>query len=205
MSLIDMHIHTTFSPCSKISIYEAMVCALDLGLTGIAITDHDTIEGALKAKRIADKYGIDVFVGCEVTSYEGHILAYGVSEVPPPSLPAEDTIDLIHRLGGVAVAAHPFRNTENSLGNRIFELPLDGIEVFNHVSRRSVNKEARTAAIELGLAQIGGSDAHESKYIGRVATLFGDDVHDEDSLVNAIRRKACKPVVPRRSPRHRSA
>jgi len=199
-----MHIHTTFSPCSKISIYDAMVTALDLGLTGIAITDHDTVEGALKASRTASKYGITVFIGCEVTSFEGHILAYGISEKLPMNLYANDAIERIHSLGGIAVAAHPFRNIENSLNNKIFELPLDGIEVFNHVPRRSVNKEARTAAIELGIAQISGSDAHEAKYIGRVATLFKDEIYDEDTLIEAIRKKTCKPIVPRKSPRHRS-
>lgn len=204
MSLIDMHIHTTFSPCSKISIYDALVTALDLGLTGIAITDHDTIEGALKAKQIASKYEIKVFIGCEVTSFEGHILAYGLSERLPMNLYAKDVIHRVHSLGGVAIAAHPFRNIENSLNNKIFELPLDGIEVFSHVPKRSINKEARTAAIELGITQIGGSDAHESKYIGRVATLFKDEIYDEDSLIEAIRKKACKPIVPRKSPRHRS-
>ncbi|WXG41318.1 MAG: PHP domain-containing protein [Candidatus Freyarchaeum deiterrae] len=204
MSLIDMHIHTTFSPCSKISIYDAMVTALDLGLTGIAITDHDTIEGALKASRTASKYGITVFIGCEVTSLEGHILAYGISESLPINLYANDAIDRIHSLGGIAVAAHPFRNIENSLNNKIFELPLDGIEVFNHVPRRSVNKEARTAAIEMGIAQTSGSDAHESKYIGRVATQFKDEIYNDDSLIEAIRKKACKPTVPRKSPRHKS-
>ncbi|MEM3587210.1 MAG: PHP domain-containing protein [Candidatus Jordarchaeaceae archaeon] len=204
MSLIDMHIHTNFSPCSRISIYDAMVAALDLGLTGIAITDHDTVEGALKASRTANKYGITVFIGCEVTSLDGHILAYGISENLPTNLCAYDTIEKIHALGGIAIAAHPFRNIENSLNNKIFELPLDGIEVFNHISKRSVNKEARTAAIELGIAQVGGSDAHESKYIGRVATIFEDEIYDDDTLIDAIKRKACKPVVPRRSPRHKS-
>ncbi len=199
-----MHIHTTFSPCSRISIYEALVTALDLGLTGIAITDHDTMEGALKANQIASKYEIKVFTGCEVTAFEGHILAYGVSERLPINLYAQDVIERIHSLGGVAVAAHPFRNMENSLNNKIFELDLDGVEVFNHVPKRSVNKEARSAAIELGVAQIGGSDAHDSKYIGRVATLFKDEIPDEDSLIEAIIKKTCKPVVPRKSPRHRS-
>lgn len=199
-----MHIHTTFSPCSKISIYDAMVTALDLGLTGIAITDHDTIKGAQKASSTANKYGINVFIGCEVTSFEGHILAYGISESLPINLNAYDAIERIHNLGGIAVAAHPFRNIENSLNNKIFELPLDGIEVFNHVPKRIVNKEARTAAIELGIAQISGSDAHESKYIGRVATLFEDEVYNEDTLIEAVRKKTCKPVVPRKSPRHRS-
>lgn len=204
MSIVDMHVHTTFSPCSKISIYQAMVTALDLGLSGIAITDHDTLEGALKACRVASKYGISVFVGCEVSAFEGHILAYGISETLPLNLFAEDALDRIHDLGGVAVAAHPFRNLENSLNNKIFELPLDGVEVFNHVSKRSVNKEARSAAVEMGLAQIGGSDAHEAKYIGRVATLFEEEVYDEDSLVEAIRKKTCKPIVPKKSPRHRA-
>lgn len=199
-----MHIHTTFSSCSKISIYEALVTAIDRGLTGIAITDHDTTEGALKANQIQSKYEIQVFIGCEVTSLEGHILAYGVSERLPIKLHAEDVIDRIHSLGGVVVAAHPFRNAESSLNNKIFELDLDGVEVFSHVPKRSVNREARSAAIELGVAQIGGSDAHESRYIGRVATLFKDEIPGEDSLIEAIRKKACKPVVPRKSPRHRS-
>ena len=124
-----MHIHSRYSPCSNTPIHAILDKALDIGLQGVAITDHDIIRGALKAKRIAKGYGIQVFIGSEITSSDGQILAYGIEQEIPVGLSAGETIKLIHNLGGVAIAAHPFREMGYSLGNKIFDLELAVLEV----------------------------------------------------------------------------
>ena len=62
-----MHVHTKYSPCSRTKVSDLLLKAADLQV-GIAITDHDTINGALKAKELSRKYDVKVFVGCEISS-----------------------------------------------------------------------------------------------------------------------------------------
>jgi len=188
-----MHIHSRYSPCSNTSIHAILDRALDIGLQGVAITDHDTIKGAQKAKKIAKGYGIQVFIGSEITSSDGQILAYGIEQEIPVRLTARETIKLIHNLNGVAIAAHPFRETGYSLGSKIFDLELDGVEILN--AYNGIDKEAKSAAEIMGVSMIGGSDAHHPAYVGWGATEFKTSIKDENSLLNAIRNRECRAVV----------
>ncbi|MFX1486746.1 MAG: PHP-associated domain-containing protein [Promethearchaeota archaeon] len=188
-----MHVHSTYSPCSRASIQAILDKALDIGLQGVAITDHDTIKGAQKARELAEAYGVQVFIGSEVTSSDGQILAYGIEQEIPPGLTADETIRVIHSLNGVAVAAHPFRETSYSLGNKIFELELDGVEVSNPY--RGIDKEAKSAAEIMGVSMIGGSDAHHQEYVGWGVTEFKIPVKDDLTLLKAIRNGECRPLI----------
>lgn len=192
MSIIDMHVHTEFSPCSRVKLLEALSKAAQLGV-GLAITDHDTIKGALKAKLLSQKYEVRVFVGCEISTKDGQILAYGINEEIPLYLPAEQTIELIHEQGAVAVASHPFRSDRESLFEKTYVLPLDGIEVLN-LAGGGVSREAREVAVSRGLAQIGGSDAHTLSLVGEAGTKFPYQPESEEDLVKLIKKRECSPV-----------
>lgn len=191
-----MHIHSKYSPCSRASIHAILDKALDVGLQGVAITDHDTIKGAQKAKKLAESYGVQVFIGSEVTSSDGQILAYGIEQEIPLGLTAGETIRVIHDLNGVAVAAHPFRETSYSLGNRIFELELDGVEVLD--AFRGIDKEAKSAAEIMGVSMIGGSDAHHEEDVGWGVTEFKTQIENDSTLLEAIRNRECRPVILRK-------
>ncbi|MCP4107332.1 MAG: hypothetical protein GY749_17610 [Desulfobacteraceae bacterium] len=122
-----------------------------------------------------------IFVpGVEVSSSDGHILAYGVEQDIPLGLSAEETISTIHEAGGIAVAAHPF-NLALSLNRRIFDLDLDGIEVFNY--RCTGNRKALSVACQLRLGLTAGSDAHSSVEIG-MRTYFIDNWPDDESDIS---------------------
>src|ERR1041385_7118057 len=84
------------------------------GLDVIAVTDHDTIEGALRARECAARRpdAPHVIVGEEVSSRHGHILGLFLEKRVRPGLSAAATIAAIHDQGGLAVAAHPFWRTE---------------------------------------------------------------------------------------------
>jgi len=86
-----------------------------IGLSGIAVTDHNEIRGALEALKFSSS-DFRVIPGVEVSSAAGHILALGVEEVVARGLPADETVDRIHALGGVAVAAHPFDRLRQGVG-----------------------------------------------------------------------------------------
>ncbi len=190
--IVDMHVHTEYSSCSRIRLLDALLKIAQLGVA-IAITDHDTIKGALKAKSLSKKYEVKVFIGCEVSTRDGQILAYGVTEEIPPYLPAEQAVELIHEQGAVAVASHPFRNDRESLFEKTYVLPLDGIEVLN-LAGGGISKEAREVAVTRGLAQIGGSDAHTLKLLGEAGTKFSYPPESEDDIIRLIQQRKCIPV-----------
>ncbi len=89
---------------------------------------------------------------------------------------------------------HPFRNAYTSLGDMIYTLgnTLDGIEI-NAMDSKTAKDQARSAAQQLDLAMIGGSDAHSLQCVGRSATKFDKKIESMDDIVTAIRRKQCKP------------
>ena len=103
---IDLHIHSIYSSDGTLEIKEILKLARKIGLDAIAITDHNEIKGALKAKKMNI---IPVIRGIEISSKEGHILAYGVDCKIPRDLSVEETIDRIRDCSGIAVAAHPYR------------------------------------------------------------------------------------------------
>ncbi|MBD3260444.1 MAG: PHP domain-containing protein, partial [Candidatus Altiarchaeales archaeon] len=101
----DIHVHTNHSDGSN-SVEEVLDYANKIGLDGLVVTDHDVIEGSLKAVDLAGD--LTVYPGIEVSSSDGHILGLNVSSVIPRDLSAAESVDLIHDAGGIAVAAHPY-------------------------------------------------------------------------------------------------
>src|SRR5207249_4484038 len=105
----DLHVHSIWSDGAqaRAAIVRAAAGRVDV----LAITDHDEIRGALEAREFArahSELGIDVVIGEEVSTLNGHVLALWIEERVPPGLSAERTLALIHDHGGLAVAAHPF-------------------------------------------------------------------------------------------------
>src|SRR4029450_10551158 len=78
--------------------------------------------------------GVDVVVGEEISTLNGHLLGLFLEELVPPGLTALETIARIHDQGGLAVAAHPFHplrgvdRGQYSVGRLIPDLPLDASE-----------------------------------------------------------------------------
>lgn len=96
--------HTQYSYDGLITPKELVYYAKKRGLDGVAITDHDTIEGALK---IARETNFLIVPGIEISSSDGHIVGLNVSEAIQKGLSASETVDRIHDAGGIAIACHP--------------------------------------------------------------------------------------------------
>lgn len=133
------------------------------GLDGIAVTDHDTIEGALEARRLAGD-GFLVIIGEEVTTRAGDIIGLFLKEKVEGPDPVA-VIDAIHAQGGVALLPHPFSKT---LGvDEQVARKLDACEGFNHrYSLDDSTSEAAPFALEYDLTLTGSSDAHRYRDIG---------------------------------------
>jgi predicted metal-dependent phosphoesterase TrpH len=180
----DLHVHTDASDGTA-SVREVLREAARIGLDVVAITDHDTIEGALEARRLGPAYGVEVIVGEEVSTVEGHLLALFVEEALPAGRPAAETIAAARAQGGLCIAPHPYDWTVPSLGRvglrhrchgpDAGEWPLDAIEGLNASATWPagvVNAAAQRLARHLGLPSVGGSDAHTLATIGKACTLF---------------------------------
>jgi predicted metal-dependent phosphoesterase TrpH len=182
----DTHMHTDasdggFSPAELLEYVEHKT---DLDVVGI--TDHDTIDGALEAKRLHEKgnYRFDLIIGQEVTSQDGHIIALFIDKEIPKELPASETIKRIHKQGGLAIAAHPFLTlryidpdmlTADGVGvDVLMSEQFDAIEIIN--GSPTMNEENARARLlnrtMLFRAEVGGSDAHILEAVGKGYTLF---------------------------------
>jgi predicted metal-dependent phosphoesterase TrpH len=148
----------------------------------LAITDHNTLDSAFAAQQLAPRYGVDVVVGEEISTREGHLLALFLKERIPPALSMSETIAAVHAQGAVAVVAHPYDVVSFGALNpwrrklsegELLQLPFDGVEVLNGCLLGS-SQNARAAALGLrsGRALVGGSDAHSAETVGIAHTIF---------------------------------
>jgi hypothetical protein len=168
----DLQVHTDASPCSRAAPADVVDAAVSAGLDGIAITNHDTLEGYQAASSHApDK--LTVIPGVEVTTTQGHLLALDVQEVPPQRDPLT-VIEHVHDQGGVAVLSHPFDRLRQYYTDDLDAIAthVDAVEVQN--SRclfPRYNRKAREFAATYDLAITGGSDAHFPMEVGRASTV----------------------------------
>ncbi len=180
MGKADLHIHSLYSYDSTMTVEAIVKKAADVGLSVIAITDHDQIRGSLEACELAPRYGIEAVPAAEVTTQEGHLLALFIRELPPVGASLADTLFSIGRQGGIAILPHPFTSLPNSLrqesvfsvlANTRVKGVLRGIETHN-MSTQARNQTAQKLSIYLPLARIASSDAHVIWAVGATWTKF---------------------------------
>jgi len=181
----DMHLHTLYSDgtASVQAVLDHVEAHTDLD--AMAITDHERIDGALRAREIhaGGEYSFDLVVGEEITTRRGHVLALFISERIPALRPLPETLERIHDQGGIAIAPHPMAPLTPSLGARSLLAAhratdprhrLDAIELMNPSAAGRARRTARDGlnAEVLRLAAVGNSDAHVLESVGSGWTWF---------------------------------
>jgi predicted metal-dependent phosphoesterase TrpH len=187
---LDLHVHSTYSPDSRLTL-EAIVGRLAYAeLKGFALTDHNTVRGHAQLRDLAREHPEYLFLpGVEVSTIEGHLLAYGVREAPPPHRPILETLDWIRAQGGEAVPAHPFR-WSHGVGRAVAKsVPVSAIETRNGHNSEIANLRAEKLAAHRNLGATGGSDAHAMKDLGRAYTEFDPAVTSVDELLENLRKR----------------
>jgi predicted metal-dependent phosphoesterase TrpH len=187
----DLHIHSNHSLDSGLTIDDILKRAVEKDLDGIAICDHNTITGNFLARKRAKDLNLPLIVipGVEVSTTQGHLIVLGARGSVPPDLSPQETISIARQLGGVIIAAHPFK--KRSLGN-VKGLDVDAIETFNSRCIFRENKKAEKMALELGKPQVGGSDSHMLSTIGIGYTEIDAQPYVE-SVLKAIREGKTRP------------
>ncbi|HDI47102.1 MAG TPA: PHP domain-containing protein, partial [Candidatus Methanomethylia archaeon] len=142
---LDLHVHTTHSPDSSISIKQLLTALRDLGLDGAAITDHDTVSAIKEAEKLAYHMDLLIISGVEVSTAQGDVIVLGLQD-PPLLKDVWLLISEVRKRNGVTVAAHPFDPERNSLMDLCFDLNLDALEVLNAKSGLHANREAQRVA-----------------------------------------------------------
>lgn len=159
-------------------------------LDGVAIVDHDTIDGLDEFSKIKD---LLIIPGVEVTTSQGHILGINVSSSIRSGLSFTQTIDEIHDIGGLAIAAHPTAWIKGASKEKLMA-NLNALEVINAsaIPFMLSTRKNKEIALKFNLPQVGGSDAHYAPEIGMAYTSIKASTN-VDSVVDAIMKGAVTP------------
>jgi len=192
---LDLHVHTTYSGIpgypflrdSIITLEDVIELTRKKNIDGVAITDHNTIAGALKLKEYVKRrnLNLNVIVGEEVRTLSGDIVALDVDSKIRHGTSVEETLDRIRECNGLAVACHPY--AWNGVGEEMVKTKkFDIIETLNSCASRTANIKAKELARSLGLPEIGGSDAHRPEIFGNAVTEMAQDRTIRESLEKGL-------------------
>jgi len=214
MMIVDLHVHTRLSSDSRVTAeqYLDFAARARSGIGAICFTEHRLFcvdaETERTYEQLSERFGIRVFRGVEADTDFGHLLLFGINheiqrrfDLASRLLKSEQLIEVIHHEGGVAIPAHPFR--DSGFGTRLDSLlarhgaALGAIEVVNGQNSESENAHAADAALKLGITAVGGSDAHfaSTKWFLTCATELEREVSTVEELCAEIRAGRAKPYI----------
>jgi len=179
---VDLHLHSNYSPDGQSSVEELIQRCAECGLDRIALTDHNTIDGARELVKLAPELTI---LGEEAKTREGEVIGLFITDRLPPFLPPEEVMDLVHGMGGLTYIPHPFdRRRANFRADRLVELAdrIDIIETYNAWCEPAANQAAARFAADVGKVSATGSDSHAAGELGRSWMEIDDYVGPQDFL-----------------------
>jgi predicted metal-dependent phosphoesterase TrpH len=212
--IVDLHVHTNLSSDSNVTPeqYLEFAAKSGRGLGAICFTEHRLYPTDPEIDRLyaelAERFQIRIFKGIEADTDLGHLLLFGINhevmrrfDLTSRMLKSEHLIEILYHEGGIAIPAHPFR--ESGFGVRLDSLlarhglAIGAIEALNGQNSGSENARARDAALKLGLSQVGGSDAHfaSGKWFLTCATELEREVTTVEGLCAELRAGGARPYV----------
>lgn len=189
-SFLDLHCHSSASFDSLNRPADLVARAGRMGLTHLAITDHERIDGALRARDLV-KDGLRVIIGEEVRTSAGDLLGLFLEHAVAPGLSPTETAAAIHEQGGLVGLPHPFDRFRASGGTRATEpgalaglvAAVDYVEIHNARAYGAANPMAAELAHERGLPGVASSDAHSIMELGVAYTIVPGPVSDAADLL----------------------
>lgn len=184
--LFDFHIHTKYSSDSYSNPINIIKMAKRRNLSGFAITDHNTIKGGLKTKKMLDNSDeLTVIVGSEIQTDKGEVIGLFLSE-EITEFNFYEVCSSIKEQDGIVLLPHPYRNKLADPESLIENVDL--IESINARNSSELNSKSIDLAEAYNLPVVGGSDAHVPLEVGQVKTLLPHDVFtlEEDDIKSKI-------------------
>jgi predicted metal-dependent phosphoesterase TrpH len=206
--ILDMHVHTRASLDATASVEDYCRALVDYRriypVDGFVLTEHRVIDRTIDYRRLGERYGLVIFQGVEVDGDFGHLLLYGVTDeclryidIANRRLPDREVVRIMKECGGIAVPAHPFRE---SLYGRALEqgqewvAGVEIIEQLNGANTAEQNAKAGAVMARHGLRGIGGSDAHYVNWFLKCATAFERRVDTMEELVAELYAGRFTPI-----------
>jgi len=166
----DLHVHSKYSHDSLLDPSKIPQIAIKRGLDGVAIIDHNSIQGGIEGEKTNKDPDFEIIVGSEIKTEYGDVIGLFLNE-EVKSRNFIEVIEEIKNQGGLTVLAHPFRPYE--FPEKIIH-HFDGIEGFNARSKQWQNHKAHLLALKFNKNVTAGSDAHFAFEIGRGRTYTKD-------------------------------
>jgi hypothetical protein len=210
--LVDLHVHTSLSADSKAAPaqYLEAIAKNAAPLGAICFTEHRLFPTDAELDRtyaeLSERFGVRIFKGVEADTNLGHLLIFGITtefrrrfDLYSRMLRAELVVEVIHGEGGIAIPAHPFR--DSGYGARLDQLlarlgpALSAIEAVNGQNSSDQNDEALAMAEKLGLTPLAGSDAHfaTANWFLTCATELEKEVGTVEELCVELRAGRARP------------
>jgi len=199
-TILDLHLHSVFSIDSPVQPEEYVehLAALrkDFRIDGLVFCEHRKFAADFEYQALAQKYGVLVFAGAEAETRWGHLLVFCADLKWMSKVNFEQKFDPkelvleVEAHQGIAIPAHPFRGMfAMGMGERATELPhLYALETINGGNRPEENQKAIELADKLGVAQVGGSDAHFLEELGLGLTEFEAEIGSMEELIQEIKK-----------------
>jgi predicted metal-dependent phosphoesterase TrpH len=187
MVRVDIHLHSTASFDGHVEPERVAHRCRRLGLAPVFLTDHDTIDGAIRLWRQDPK---GVVIGQEVTTADGELIGLFLEQAIPAHLSSDETVRRIRGQGGLVYLEHPYDAFRRRLSERAIERladRIDVVEVFNGRSSADANRRAEDLCAILGAAPGAGSDAHTLGEIGSVYVEM-DEFNGAREFLTGLRR-----------------
>ncbi|HUF37060.1 MAG TPA: PHP-associated domain-containing protein [Anaerolineales bacterium] len=191
MIRLEFHTHTIFSPDSLTPPERLLEACRRKGIDRVVVTDHNTIRGALAARKLAPEM---VIVGEEIMTTRGELLAAFVREEVPAGLEPAEAIARLRDQAAFISVSHPFDHFRGGSW-RLEDLKaiaglVDAVEVFNsRCLDPRFNRRADEFADAHDLLKTAGSDAHGTNEIGR-STIRLEDFQDASALRESLKKAA---------------
>jgi predicted metal-dependent phosphoesterase TrpH len=198
VAFVDLHCHSNASfDCLSDPVKVARAAARR-GITHLAITDHDRVDGALRARDEA-LAGLTVIVGEEVRTTAGDLICLFLDAAVRPGLSPAETVALVREQGGLVGIPHPFDRYRSSMANAPADLDalaglVDWVEAYNaRVVFREGNESAAAFALRTGLPGVAVSDAHSLLEVGVASTRVVGDPSTPSGLLLALATAEVQP------------
>ena len=188
-----MHLHTArYSHCASMTPEEMAEAAIQSGLDGVVITEHDVLWPADEMAALQAKFpALRILRGMEVSTAQGHMLVYGIVDDGGffKGMRVNELTERVHQEGGIVVVAHPCRYSDD-IPEEIYGADIDGVEVMGTNVRAYMQDGIGGIQERLRIPGIAGTDAHTVEMVGVFATDFDDGVGTERDLAVAVKARA---------------